>query len=357
MEKTIRNSIKIPRKIIIQDDKLIYEVDNEEQTASIQSNKNSNSDILIPESIKINSQDYIITNILEGSFSYLMNTISIHFSNNSKLKFIHQYSFAYSSFESIIIPQTVLEIGDFAFFNCECLQKVEFSEPSELISIGSFAFVNSLIENLCIPSQVSELKKGWCSSTLKLNNVSIHSKNSHFSMVDDRIIVGKTDPKSEDWDVLLFAPRNIKYIKISSFFKRIDSYAFDRCSSLQKVEFSNDSKLTSIGEYAFAYSSFENILIPENVTNIDDNAFFYCKNLSKVIFPIKSKIKEIGRFTFAHCSFKSLFIPSSIKNIGDCAFSYCNNLQIIEVEQDFELIQLDKKIFGYSQCIIMIPCE
>lgn len=350
----LKTDIRTSQSKIIKENRFVYIVNDDEKTVSIKSAISASENIIIPEQILFNSQKYVITTILEGSFAYMMNIKTITFNNDSKLNKIDKYSFSYSSLEAITIPAHVTEIDDYAFFNCECLQKVEFSEPSELRTIGNSVFVNSKIESLCIPSHVRQLKEGWCCSTIKLYKVTIHQENRNYSIIKKKLVVGKINSKSENFDVLLFAPRDIQYVTIPTFIKRIDSYSFDRCNNLTKIEFLKDSELETIGRYAFSYSSFEMISIPAKVAQIEMNAFFNCKKLRKVEFSEKSEIERIGRFAFAHSSLESFVIPSAVKKIDEFAFSFCNNLHIIEIEDDSELASLDKKWFGYSIDIIIM---
>ena len=68
-------------------------------------------------------------------------------------------------------------------------------------------------------------------------------ENNFFTYYDDQFILGKTDPKSDEFDVLLFARRDIKVANIPSFIKRIGPCAFGKCRKLEEVNFFPDSEL------------------------------------------------------------------------------------------------------------------
>ena len=89
------------------------------------------------------------------------------------------------------------------------------------------AFNGSSIESISIPSDISELQDGWRCGTSNLTKISIiQRKIQNIRYFDDNKIVGKSDIKSSLFDVLLFAPRNIKIVTIPPTIKQISSHAF-----------------------------------------------------------------------------------------------------------------------------------
>lgn len=70
-------------------------------------------------------------------------------------------------------------------------------------------------------------------------------------MKDNKYLIGKSDAKKDEFDILLFACRDIEKISIPSNIKTISSCAFNHCHKLAKVEIPNNSKLEKIGSKAF----------------------------------------------------------------------------------------------------------
>ena len=103
------------------------------------------------------------------------------------------------------------------------------------------------------------------------------------------------------------------------------------CINLTSVDIPNS--VTTIGDYAFAYSSkkLKNVNIGNSVTTIGDFAFGTCVALSSVMIP--NSVTMIGRGAFYWCdALTSMTIPSSVTEIGDYAFSECDNLKDITVD-------------------------
>lgn len=64
-------------------------------------------------------------------------------------------------------------------------------------------------------------------------------------MKENKYLLGKSDPNNDEFDILLFASRDIEKISIPSNIRIISSYAFNYCLSLKKVEIPLNSNLES----------------------------------------------------------------------------------------------------------------
>jgi hypothetical protein len=121
-----------------------------------------------------------------------------------------------------------------------------------------------------------------------------------------------------------FEHEGIKY-KVTS----IGFGAFEKCSLLGFVNIGN--YVTSIGQFAFAYSGLTSVGFPVyGPTTIGDCAFFHCENLSSVT--IYDCVTSIGDKAFWSCS--SLFsvtIGDGVTSIGNCAFQYCYELYSLTI--------------------------
>ncbi len=80
---------------------------------------------------------------------------------------------------------------------------------------------------------------------------------------------------------------------------RIASQAYYQNVDLTSYEFPEG--ITEIGDFAFARSGLESIVIPEGVTKIGYGAFYHCDNLQSVQIP--STVTEIDDYAFAKTPF------------------------------------------------------
>ena len=247
-----------------------------------------------------------------------------------------------------IIPNSIEVIEQNAFDQCNKLQQIHFLSQSKLKTIEKYAFNGSSIECLTMPSSLVELKDGWCSNTPNLTCFTVMPRNKHFINFENNFIVGKTNPKNNDYDFLIFARRNIKNCKIPSFITKIGSNSFNSCSQLEHIYFSSDSKLNEIDQYAFCNSSITRFYAPSHLLKVDDFAFNECQKLKRFIFLKNSELEIIGNEAFSFSGIQSIIIPSHIKKIGIYAFDSCINLIIIEINS-LSSLELHEDMF--TNCI------
>ena len=124
-------------------------------------------------------------------------------------------------------------------------------------------------------------------------------------------------------------------IEIPNSVTSIGEWAFDGCTGLTSIEIPNS--VTSIGKYAFAYTNLTSIEIPNSVTSIGYFAFFSCTNLTSVTIP--NSVSSINYNTFSGCSsITSVTIPNSITSIDDQAFQNCSSLTSVTIGSGVERI-------------------
>ncbi len=197
----------------------------------------------------------------------------------------------------LIIPNTVTDIGPYAFSYCTSLSgTVTIGE--EVISIGRSAFYG-------------------CGSitALAFNAVNCESMGGTRSGT----VFGNC--------------RSLSKITFGSHVKRIPDYAFAGMDAL-KFEWNMPHDLEYIGEYAFAYcnSIYGTLRLPDGV-------------------------KKVGAYAFAQChSMRQLEIPARIQNIDQRAFYQCVNLAQIKV---FAMVppKIGADAFlGIGGAILNVPC-
>lgn len=122
---------------------------------------------------------------------------------------ISNLSFTDSSITDIFIPPSVTQIGKGAFSSCNNLKSITFSSKSNLEIIESHAFAFSSLETITIPSKVNHLNEDWFQDVKKLTKIIVSPENKRFSYVDDKYLLYKSDDNEENFDVFVFARRDI----------------------------------------------------------------------------------------------------------------------------------------------------
>ncbi|MCR5324596.1 MAG: leucine-rich repeat protein [Lachnospiraceae bacterium] len=157
-------------------------------------------------------------------------------------------AFSESELESIIIPESVSQIGSSAFEWCEHLVKITI--PASVTSIEQYTFSNcTALKSISIPSSVKALGQAAFSNCKSLTSISL--------------------------------PKGVK---------EINDWTFMNCPKLKKVTLS--SKTTYIGMGAFKNCAvLSKITIPSTVTSIGLAAFDGCPKLSESLI---KQIKKIN---------------------------------------------------------------
>ena len=206
---------------------------------------------------------------------------------------IEEEGLAYSDYDTIIIPNKVTNIGDYAFRWCSNLKCVTFS--SSVTTIGTELFV----------------------SCAKMSAVNVASDNTAFSSVDGVLF-------NKDKTTLINCPRaKTGAYTIPNSVTTIGDFAFSFCQGLTSITIPNS--VTTIGSSTFEYChGLTSITIPNSVTNIGNKAFSNCKNLASVT--MSKSITSISEELFLGCGLTSFEIPSGVTSIEQMAFYACGEL-------------------------------
>lgn len=189
--------------------------------------------------------------------------------------------------ETVFIGDNVTKIDDYAFADCTSLANVFL--PQTIESIGVYAFQNTLISgDLSFTANLTYLGEGAFSGCSKILSFEV--------------------------------PENIT---------SISAYLFNDCTSLASVTYANDefslnSKITTIGNYAFANTAITEFYIPFATRNIQASAFQGSQNLKSVFAyentdsatASKYGLYTTGTNIFRNCTnFKELVLVDANKNI------------------------------------------
>ena len=162
-----------------------------------------------------------VIRIGKSAFRLCRKLKGIKFAQDSKLQIIEKKTFFSSSIESIAIPSEVRRIENCAFSNCSQLRQIVIEQDSKLQVIEEDAFSSSLIESLTIPSSVVDLQDGLCSYTSKLTKINMSQSNPRYRLLDNKMIIGKTNIESNDYDCLVFV---FEMLKISIFLNLLNVF-------------------------------------------------------------------------------------------------------------------------------------
>lgn len=234
--------------------------------------------------------------------------------NNTRYKVISigNDTFSYSYITTINLPNSITQIGKYAFYFCSDLQEITL--PNSLLSIQEYTFGNChALSKIHIPNTVTEIKE----------NAFCHCNN-------------------------------LKTIDLPSSLSTIGRGAFFFCTGLESIIIPNS--VETIGEYVFSEChSLHSIQFPSSISAIPEGMCFACSELSKITIP--NTVTSIGQYAFQGCEHLMHWqIPSSITNIGKGAFYNISNIIDIYCEWNTPIVCEDLYAEQvYQNAILYVP--
>lgn len=282
-------------------DGIYYKLDKINKTASVSRkyedvNKKENAKVYvgsvnIPSQINYKGVDYTVTSIGKYAFSRCDQLTSVTLPHS--LTSLEYAAFSFTRLASIEIPNTVIQIGDFAFNNCKKLRSIII--PNSVTDLGVYAF-----------QSCDELK-----SVRLSNNIPVIKKQTFFECYSlDSITIPNSVTKIES---AAFQKTSLSSIVIPNSVTEIQWGAFQECTNLTSVELPNS--LLEIGYAAFEFCyNLTSITIPASVKQMGCGMFHGCYLLQEVV--IASPDIEIENNTnypcFKDCNIHNLYCSESL---------------------------------------------
>lgn len=248
--------------------------------------------LVIPATATYNGKVFTVTRI--GTSAFKDNIGSY------KVADIYQYN------GELVLPNTIISIGDSAFMGCKGLIGT-LNLPNSLKTIGNFAFagIGSFIYDLDLPTIETELFYSW----RPVNSDTQLGFSGSLFIPESVITIGRGAFLGSDFT---------KDLIISNSVKEIGAEAFHSCKFRGKLKLSNSLK--TIKYRTFTSNNFQGELeLPDSLTTIDNGGLEGFGNFTNVIF--KNALTHIGESAFcgfsANCQLK---LPQSLKYIGEQAF-------------------------------------
>ena len=212
---------------------------------------------------------------------------------------------------SIDIPDSVISLGEMAFYECTNLKSANIGNSLTKISDNAFSYCSSL-ETLNLGNSITGIGQDAFLDCANLTSVVI--------------------PNSVTWigDEAFYGCSKLTAIDIPDSVTSIGSGAFAHCSSMTSLTLGNSlRRIYSVAFYDC--SSLTSVIIPDSVTEIDLDAFAGCSSLTSLT--LSNSLTTIGYKAFYGCvGLTSLTIPKSVTWIGFGAFGGCTNIESITVQ-------------------------
>ena len=263
-----------------------------------------------------------------------------------------------SAIESITIPASVQRIGDYAFSGCDALTELVLEEGVGKISAYALADCPSL-NGIVIPDSATCDGTLYFSGCAALETVVIGDGIQSFSGLENNAALREVMIGDGVTQIYVNMFRSCTALETVEFGAGVSGEigvrAFAYCTSLREIWI--PSEVTSLGNYAFqGCSSLEKVYLTRNIGEIGDSAFAECASLQ--IISLQEGLTSIGSRAFLACKMlKKISIPYTVREMGDGAFRNCSSLTEVSISADsslesipytcfYECVALEKISFG-----------
>ena len=294
-------------------------------------------------------------------------------------------AFAGTAITSITFLNPDIKVGDYAFANCDSLEKVTFTAGGKattgvrsfagddkltvvenmgsLAEIGNYSFTATSVSEVVVGDNVIvgegaffngkvtvatigenvKLGLGAFQNCKKLTAVNMSAKGGihigkycfAYDTLLKEIDLSKTDDRLEE--AAFFGCTALKTANLVNV-KYIEGYVFADCAQLEEVIV---PAVVEIGQGAFAkYEQetgsaprFTEIILPETLTKIGDGAFASQTSLENVTLPASLTADNMGSHVFYMCAaLKTVVLPATLEKINDSTFAGCTSLESVNLE-------------------------
>lgn len=230
----------------------------------------------IPETVEYNGEYYPVTSI--GNAAFAGTTIT-----------------------TIVIPQTVTQIGYGCFTKCEKLDSAVFASVASLCRID-FKTDDSNPVFVCKHLYLADRE----------GEPAVISIPGEVTTVGRRAFAGASA---------------LQEVYFHDNVTSIGESAFKGCKALKSLTLPDNYQFTTIASgLALGCEQLESVVMPNSVTTIGSMAFFGCVNLTELT--LSSQLESIGDNAFRSCSKLTSFVsPRTLSTFGSSVFLGCSGLE------------------------------
>ena len=273
-------------------------------------------EVVIPDSVE---------ELCDACFRECQSLTRVKWGPSPSLKKIGSKAFAFSHLGQIEIPDSVEELGKQCFYKCKSLSRVTFGESSSLKRIGVTCFSETGLAHISLPPGI-----------VSIGGLPV---SAHGLVVMDGLVMDK------EQRICYSVIGARKEVAIPDSVEEIADRCFDWCVSTAVVTLRSSSSLRRIGIRAFARMAPKELVIPDTVEEFCDKCFYSC-GIQRLKFGESPSLKRIGVGAFTESALEEIDIPDSVEELGDKCFHTCIVLARVTFGKSSSLRSVGIEIFG-----------
>ena len=281
-----------------------------------------------------------VTRIADWAFFNCDSMTSITFSE-SVTDIGYKTFYSCDNLTSITIPSNVAQIDWEVFLSCQNLKTIAI--PASVTSIGSNAFAScDNLTTVYYQGSQEQWESVFGRDQLSKATIRYNSSQSATDNISETLIIPAKDIHGARCGNNLTWKLDNDTLTIHGTGAMYDFSLLDEApwhylrDNIAKVAV--DNTVTSIGSEAFCNcDKLTSVIIPDSITSVCTRAFRDCDELMSIIIP--NSVTDIGDSAFYSCdNLTSITLPNSIVNIGDCVFAHCEKLTNVTIPSNITSI-------------------
>ena len=243
--------------------------------------------VTIADSVRFRGKTYLITSIGDSAFFGCEELDTVTFSNT--IKHVGRNAFSLTNIRHINLNEGLEEIESEAFASCNKIK--EFTVSKNLKKIGNFVFDNSGLQKLTIECEEISSEKAF-------NNITTLTE----------IIVAE-NVRTMPYDI------------------------FSGCDNISSLYY-NAHKFNGFSPFE-GLANLSKVEIGENVAVIPENFIRSCVGVTNINLP--KSVNTIGSFAFSNTSIKEIAVDDGINEMGIGVFKDCLQLEYVDLPNSFAI--------------------
>jgi len=242
----------------------------------------------------------------------------------------------------IVIPDTVTEIGTYAFYGNDSILSVVIPPSVHIINYGAFTNCHSL-DSVSISDDTYSIGQSVFENCTSLRSIKL--PDSLYTLFPRTFSECTKLQRIETGKYISYIPSNVfvncnslKEVVLGNAVNSIWDYAFSSCPSLSSLimgKRSSGNKMAAIriGEYAFENCPIQKVELNKNMSCTESSTSCFINTTTLKILTIGDSVTTLPDQAFSGCSsIGSLKLPKSIIKIGKNAFFGCSGLSAFQLD-------------------------